>query len=198
MQGRPELGKGRLDSITLPAEGAMLWWLDVPSVTHCRALIAEGSRDGLSEAEARLHGLVETNEAHHNTFQLINILTLLAMVFEKQARTGAHRSRTGVDLGASRRLGLPVSGTRHAHDGPVELPRDTTSGLFIEQIVAAAARVGSSAGTGPPRVERPPTRLFISPQTVNSHLKNVYQKLGVSNRRRAVAWASELGLLVSD
>jgi LuxR family maltose regulon positive regulatory protein len=226
MQGRPELGNGRLDSITPPADGVMLWWLDVPSITHCRALIAEGSRDGLSEAEARLHGLVETNEAHHNTFQLISILTLLATVFEKQARTDEaltvlERALTLAHPGGLvfpfLELGTPMTALLS------KLPRDTTTGLFIEQIVAAAARVGSSAGTGPTRVERPPevlltdreqeilellaqrlqykeiaTRLFISPQTVNSHLKNVYQKLGVSNRRRAVARASELGLLVSD
>jgi LuxR family maltose regulon positive regulatory protein len=226
MQGRPQAANGRSDSITPPAEAVMLWWLDFSLVTHCRALIAEGSCDGLAEAEAQLLGLVEMSEAHHNTLQLISILTLLAMVFEKQARTDEaltvlERALTLAHPGGLvfpfLELGTPMTALLS------QLPRDTTSGPFIEQILAAAAPVGSPAGTGPTRVKRPPldlltdreaeilellpqrlqnkeiaTRLFISPQTVNSHLKNVYQKLGVGNRRQAVMRAVELGLLSLD
>ena len=36
------------------------------------------------------------------------------------------------------------------------------------------------------------TRLFVSPETVYSHLKNLYKKLGVHNRREAVLKAADI------
>jgi LuxR family maltose regulon positive regulatory protein len=38
-------------------------------------------------------------------------------------------------------------------------------------------------------------RLFVSPATVNTHLKHIYEKLHVRNRREAIARASDLGIL---
>jgi LuxR family maltose regulon positive regulatory protein len=38
-------------------------------------------------------------------------------------------------------------------------------------------------------------RLFVSPATVNTHLKHIYEKLRVRNRREAVARANDLGIL---
>jgi LuxR family maltose regulon positive regulatory protein len=38
-------------------------------------------------------------------------------------------------------------------------------------------------------------RLVISPNTVKRHANNIYTKLGVRNRRQAIAKAQELGLL---
>jgi len=38
-------------------------------------------------------------------------------------------------------------------------------------------------------------KLFVSTETVRSHLKGIYRKLQVSNRREAVAKSTDLGIL---
>ena len=57
MQGRPEPAVRWLESSASPGDEAMLWWLEVPSVTFCRATITAGSPARFAESEERLRAL---------------------------------------------------------------------------------------------------------------------------------------------
>ncbi len=86
MQGRLEPAVGWVRSNQPPAPEAMLWWLEIPSLTRCRALIAEGSSTSLAAAQERLRGCAELNQDQHNHGQLIGILALQAQAHRQQGQ----------------------------------------------------------------------------------------------------------------
>jgi LuxR family maltose regulon positive regulatory protein len=204
-------------SASIPSE-VMIWWLEIPCVTRCRALIAEGSVTSLGTAEEILRDYAEMNEAHHNTCHLIEILCLQAIVCEKQRKPedalavlerAVVLARPGGFVFPFLELGRPMADL---------LKRAMKHGDHVREILAAfGARASAPAADARQPVE-PLTnreeeilelleqrlrdkeiadRLCISPGTVKSHLKNLYQKLGVGGRRAAVTKARRLGLLVS-
>ena len=61
----------------------MLFWIEVPRITACRVLVAEGSAASLEKAIANLHNYQDENLALHHNYQVITILSLLAMAYHK-------------------------------------------------------------------------------------------------------------------
>jgi len=66
---------------------AMFLWLEVPVITQCRVLLAEGSDTGLQEAEKKLQECLRLSRAQHSTFQMISIMVLQALALQRQGRT---------------------------------------------------------------------------------------------------------------
>ena len=73
--------------------------------------------------------------------------------------------------------------------GPLSLRREPLTDRETEVLTLLATGM-SNAEIG--------AELFISVNTVKSHLKNVYGKLGVDNRTRALSTALELGVVPGD
>ena len=77
-----------LETADLPNEvGVMFYWLEVPHITQCRVLIAQGTPRNLQEAVEKLQYYRQANESQHNTCQLIHILALLAVAYDKQQKS---------------------------------------------------------------------------------------------------------------
>jgi LuxR family maltose regulon positive regulatory protein len=85
MRGYSESTLSWLHRSDHPSEN-MLFWLEIPVLTHCRALLAEGSDASLEEAEKRLQEYLQLNQDNHNTCQMIGVSVLLAMVYQRQEK----------------------------------------------------------------------------------------------------------------
>jgi LuxR family maltose regulon positive regulatory protein len=119
--------------------GLMLWWLEVPHLTACRVLIAEGSAASLQQATDRLEQCDRENAAVHNTCQRIDILSLLALAIHKQGRT----DEALATLGRAVDLGEPGGFIRPLVDPGVEM-----AGLLQELVAQRVADGSLKPATG--------------------------------------------------
>jgi DNA-binding CsgD family transcriptional regulator len=84
-------------------------------------------------------------------------------------------------------LGLLERGSASPSEGSLAADA-TVAGLSPREVEVLRLVV---AGKATPEIA---ATLFVSPRTVQTHLTNVYGKLGVANRAEAVAWAVRNGL----
>jgi LuxR family maltose regulon positive regulatory protein len=237
LQGQSEAARRWVEASEPPPEGALIWWIDIPSITRCRATIAVGLPGGLVKAEAQLLECAEVIEAQHNTYQLVRVLTLLAMACAKQGKAeeglgilerAVALARKGDFVLPFVELGTPMVDLLDKLTGEREFT------ARIERLVTAFGTptdrsTAPEAGAGKHPVQRLEKRrvvasrnlvgltnreldvlellalrlrnkeiadrLCISDQTVGSHLRQIYKKLGVHGRRKAVERAVETGIL---
>lgn len=192
-------------------------WLENPWITRARVLVAEGSEESLVSALDSLTAIRAETERCHFINQSIEVMALQALALQGLQRD---QESTGVSQDVLQ-LSAPGMWVRPFVEAGPDMRAMITAlpseGLDVEFI----ARILSHGDAVPQHVPRPnplvmltnreqqvlellaqhlrykeiATRLCISPQTVNSHLKNVYQKLDVSERQSAVARAVEIGLI---
>ena len=241
MPGESKTAIGWIQGGPPPVEN-MVWWLEIPAVTHCRVLLAEGAEESLEKAEKKLGELLQMNRENHNTCYTIHIMPLLTMVYHQQERNDEALAILEEAVGLAKpggwirpfvELGPPMADLLN------RLIKKNVAVDFIEKLLASFGddetkpspdAADHESPSPPPPISRhqvspsprpqplvePLThreldildllaqrlqnkeiadKLFISPETVKTHLNNIYQKLGTSNRRQAVERAEELGIL---
>jgi len=203
-------------------------WVELPIISKTRVLIVQGTEDSLREAVRLLQELLTFAGSRHNTYRQIGLLALLALAYQAQGQTDdALRTlehsvrlaqpnnfiRTYVDLGPdmARLLYQLAEGGMEpeylgqvlaAFEGPAmddrRKPKDSVSTtLMVESLTQRELEILKLLNAGQSNQEIAQA-LVISPLTVKRHASNIYTKLGVSGRLKAVAQAKALGILPKD
>jgi LuxR family maltose regulon positive regulatory protein len=211
---------------------AMFLWLEIPVITQCRVLLAEGSDAGLQEADKKLQECLRLSRAQHSTFQMISIMVLQALALQKQGRTDEALAvlEEAVDLARPGGFIRPFVELGPTMEGLLKRLAEKNIALgYIGQLLAAfredqhgvkpgalgTQTVSKSSFSNQPLIKPLTNRevqildllgqhlqnkeiavkLFISPETIKTHLNNIYRKLNVTGRLQAVEKANTLGIL---
>jgi LuxR family transcriptional regulator, maltose regulon positive regulatory protein len=205
----------------LSAQDELSYGHEFEHITLARVLLARSKREragySLHEATDLLHRLLEAAEAGERTGSVIEILVLQALAHQMQGNLPAALAslshaltlaepegyvRMFVDEGPAMAVllenaakhGIASNYVRHllAAFGVTE-DRPPSNQVLIEPLSERELDVLRLLRTdlSGPDIAR---ELMVSLNTLRTHTKNIYDKLGVNNRRAAVHRAEELGL----
>jgi LuxR family maltose regulon positive regulatory protein len=207
--------------VGMPAAVELSIWIEVPVLTQARVLLADGAGKHLDRAVELLESVRRQAEHWHFVPQMIEVQVLQALALE---RLGKQQESLDT-LYSALSLAGPGGWIRPFIESAeavsrlmAELPPGKASGRFMRgvsdllgtgrrhphQRLAAQAMVEPFTRREVDVLNLLARRLYdkeiaqrlnISPSTVRTHLKHIYEKLQVQERRQAVRKAKELGLL---
>jgi LuxR family maltose regulon positive regulatory protein len=197
-------------------------WIEAPLLSKAAALLASGGADQQAAAMALLATYRTQVAALHNIRLLVRTVALQALGYAAQGDLAAaqHELTIAVTLAAPRNLLrslIDLGPTLHPLLRSLTLDADAAAYRAAvlahqpERTSAEPVSIASSA-TLPEMLTRREleilglladrwtdkeiaAQLVIAPNTVRKHTSTIYDKLGVHNRRDAVALARTLGLL---
>ncbi len=206
----------------LSAADSLSYLREFEHVTLARLLLAQGSRDRsaelLGDAVQLLERLLAAAEDGGRVGSVIEILVVLALA-RLTSDDAASAVRSLADAGA---LAEPEGYVRvFIDEGPPmagllkQAARQRNASAYVRRLLAAAVTTEGSPDVAQELIEPLSERelevlrllesdldgpdmareLTVSLNTVRTHTKNIYAKLGVNSRRAAVSRAGELGLL---
>ncbi len=221
LQGRVDEALGWARQQGLSAQDDLSYLREFEHLTLARALLADGSLHSTAEAIGLLERLLAAAEAGGRVQSIIAILALQSAALLSRGDI----SVALVPLERALRLGESEGYVRiFVDEGPAMetlLGKVAKRGLFPHYVARLLKAFSQIAGTVPdqtgliePLSEREldvlrllrtdlsgpeiANELLVSLNTMRTHTKNIYTKLGVNNRRAAVRRAYDLSLFSSN
>ena len=208
-----------------PTPSGLLFWLEVPCMTRARVYLACGLEVRLAEAVGSLRQIKEMSEGLYYKGQALEATVLLALALDKQGKSAEADLCLGEALAAAEVGGWIRSFVEAGPAMIKLLGRVPKGGVgadFARTVLGEvrkawptpsepAAKLMTNQQLIDPLTNREldvlellverlqykelAERLNVSNQTIKTHLKHIYQKLGVNGRQAAVEKANELGLV---